>query len=252
MTTEDSIVRFDGRAHDYDRHRPRYPRALFDALANELAIGPSTVVVDLGSGTGLSAEPLLALGCTVHAVEPNAGMRRVAEDRLGDEPGFHSVAGRAERTTLPGACADLVVAAQAFHWFDRAATRGEMRRILRPGGRVALFWNSRRTDTAFNADYEALIERYATDDRYLRCRRGAGEPVESFFAEPPRYLEFDNAQELDLEGLRGRLESSSYAPRPGDPRHTGMLGELDALFARHERAGRVTFAYRTELYLGVV
>lgn len=185
-------------------------------------------------------------------MEPNDDMRRAAEARLSREPGFRSLPGRAEATGLEDDSIDLVVAGQAFHWFEADPTRTEFRRILRADGRVALFWNSRRTDTAFNGEYEGLIERFALDRRYTCCRAGEEDAVESLFVEPPIFLRFPNAQQFDLQGLRGRMESSSYTPSPEHPSYLEMLQALETLFEKHERDGLVTFEYHTELYIGRV
>jgi hypothetical protein len=143
-----------------------------------------------------------------------------------------------------------VTAAQAFHWFDREPTRREMRRILR-GDRVALFWNSRKTDTTpFLRDYEALLRRFGTDYAEIDHTRVGSESLAPFFGGPFERRVFPNRQVFDLDGLRGRLLSSSYVPGPGRPGHDEMLAELRRLFDRHQEDGRVTFEYDTELYLG--
>jgi SAM-dependent methyltransferase len=250
MPDSDSITRFSNRVENYVRFRPGYPPALTEALAAEVELSEATIVADIGSGTGFSSEPFLGLGCTVYAVEPNDGMRGAAEARLGGHRGFRSIAGMAEATTLQDSCVDLVVAGQAFHWFDPSPTRDEFRRILRPGGRVAVFWNSRSTEPPFNAEYEELVARYALDRRYLDCRRGDAGAVTSFFAEPPASRRFPNSQEFDLAGLIGRTESSSYTPPQGHPDHAPLLEGLAGVFSRHQRAGTVTFEYETELFVG--
>ena len=81
------------------------------------------VVADVGSGTGLLARVFLGRGHRVYGVEPNAAMRAAAGEDLRGFPAFVSVAGTAEQTTLPDAGVDLVVAGQAFHWFDPAPAR---------------------------------------------------------------------------------------------------------------------------------
>ena len=248
--TDDGTRRFSERAGDYARYRPGYPSALIETLEREIGLSRSTVVTDIGSGTGISSEPFLRLGCTVFAVEPNDEMRAAAEERFGPVPGFRSVAARAEDTGLPADSVDLIVAGQAFHWFDGRAALPELRRILRPDGWVALFWNSRRTDTPFNAECERLVARYAVDDRHRKCRRGEEDDVEWFFDGPIRRFRFPNHQTFDLESLRGRMLSSSYAPLPGHPSHEPMLEALGELFDRHAADGRVRFEYETELYVG--
>ena len=159
-----STERFSGRAADYVKYRPHYPSAAFAELQAQLGLGQGTVVADVGSGTGIATKPLLDLGCTVYAVEPNADMRRAAEDRLRTMPQFHSVVGTAEATTLPDDSVDAVLAAQAFHWFDAPAARREFARILKRGGWVVLLENDRLDQgSPFMADYRRLIEEFATD-----------------------------------------------------------------------------------------
>jgi len=156
--------RFSDRVGDYLRYRPRYPQALVPVLEEEMRLAPAWVVADVGSGTGFSAEPFLAHGNVVFAVEPNGAMRRAAEERLGDRPGFRGVAGSAEATGLEGTSVDLVAAGQAFHWFDLEECREELIRILRPPRWVALFWNTRRlTGSGFLEGYEALLREFGTD-----------------------------------------------------------------------------------------
>lgn len=251
MPTVDPTRRFSDRVADYVRYRPGYPQALLQALIDETGLGPGSVAADVGSGTGISSELLLRSGCRVYGVEPNAEMRRAAEDRLAGEPRFTSVAGTAEATTLAAASVDLTAAGQAFHWFDRRRARAELSRVLRPGGRVALFWNSRSTDTTpFLHDYEALLRRFGTDYGevdHTRLDRGV---FDRFFGDAYAARSFPNEQVLDLPGLRGRLLSSSYAPGPGHPDHQPMLDELRRIFDRHQKAGRVRLEYDTELYLG--
>jgi SAM-dependent methyltransferase len=248
----DPTERFSDRVADYARYRPGYPPAVVETLAAEAGLTPASAVADVGSGTGLSAEPFLALGCAVVGVEPNARMRAAAEQRLARHPRFESVTGTAEATGLPEGSADFVVSAQAFHWFDRRAARREFGRILRPGGSVVLLWNSRgAASTPLLADYEALLLRFGTDYRQV-VRSYLGEPeVRAFFAPGPcRRRTFPAEQVFDLEGLTGRLLSASYVPAPGHPDHRPMLEELERIFARHQQGGHVRFPFECELYWG--
>lgn len=250
-TKRDPTRRFSDRVDLYVRYRPGYPEALLRALVDEVGLGASWTVADVGSGTGISSKLLLRTGCTVHAVEPNREMRAAAEEALAGEPGFHSVAGRAEETGLPDEHIDLVTAGQAFHWFDRERARSEWLRILRPGGLVALFWNSRRTEsTPFLRAYEDLLRRYGTDYERVDHAQIDDAVLERFFGGPFETRIFDNAQEFDFEGLRGRLLSSSYAPGPGHPDHEPMLRALREIFDEHQENGRVRWEYDTRLYWG--
>lgn len=246
-----SESRFSDRVENYIRYRPGYPPAVMDLLRVEAALTAQSVVADVGSGTGISAELLLREGCTVYGVEPNRDMREAAERLLSAYDSFRSVDGKAQATTLGDASVDLIVAAQAFHWFDTPETRAEFCRILRPGGAVALIWNERVTDTTpFLRGYEALLLKYGTDYAAVRHENIDADALARFFGGPFTTRSFPNFQDFDFAGLAGRLLSSSYAPAPGHPRHEPMMQELRALFDTCAENGKVRFDYRTSVHLG--
>lgn len=248
----DPTGRFTDRADDYARSRPGYPPEVLEALRSGLGLRPEHVIADVGSGTGLLSRVLVANGNVVYGIEPNRAMAAVAEAQLAATGRFHGVDGRAEATGLPDGSVDLVTAGQAFHWFSVPESRAEFRRILRPGGGVALVWNLRRLDsTPFLRDYEAFVRRWSND--YAEVSRRYADPValRAFFGEGGwREHGFESAQLFDLDGLRGRLLSSSYTPKEGDPRRTQMLAALPELFAAHAHEGRVSFDYDTRVFLG--
>ena len=247
----DPKSRFTDRVEDYVQFRPGYPPALFRELTRIANLCPDRVVADVGSGTGIFARSLLRTGARVIAVEPNAAMRAAAYAALSHEPHFTSLNGSAEATGLADASVDLVAAAQAFHWFDPAKARVEFGRILRPGGLVALVWNQRK-DTPFNRDYDSMLNRLAPDYHHVREKDRAAESKVRAFYRPcaVHFAVFDNQQFLDEAGLRGRLNSSSYAPRRGQPGYEEILRELNALFPAHQKDGLVTIAYDTVLWCG--
>jgi SAM-dependent methyltransferase len=247
----DPTLRFSDRADDYERYRPRYPPAVLAVLERAVGLEPSWVVADIGSGTGISTEPFLHRGHTVFAVEPNDAMRAAAERRLGGLPGFRSVTGTAERTGLPTQSVDLVVAAQAFHWFDPVRARTELARILRDPNWAALVWNTRHTDTTeFLRGYEALLLEHGTDYRMVRHEWKNAGALESFFSQGFERAVVPNEQLLDFEGLRGRALSASYMPASGHPGHDALLADLKALFDTHQEAGLVRVSYDCEIFWG--
>ena len=247
---------FSGRVDDYVRTRPSYPHALLSVLRDACGLGASSVVADLGSGTGLFTRLLLETGATIYAVEPNDEMRAAAETMLKGEPGFRSVAGAAEATTLPDASVDIVTAAQAFHWFDVERTRVELHRILRaaPGeaANVALVWNDRELEAnAFHREYEELLVRRCPRYRELQGKADTTEKFDALLgAGRWRRVSVANEQRLDREGLVGRLLSSSYAPRPGENGHDETFAELRAVFDRHAENGSVAMRYTTVAIIG--
>ncbi len=252
MMTDDSTRRFSDRVGDYVRHRPGYPPAIVDFLHGRCGVAPDAVVADVGAGTGISTRMFLEAGHPVIAVEPNRDMLDAAIAALGGYPGFRFVPGTAEATTLADASVDLVAAAQAFHWFDPPRARREFGRILKPGGLVALFWNSRLlTGSPFLEGYEALLQRRGVDYREVAERYSDDAAMAEWFGD--RFLcqaAFPNTQILDFAGLLGRTQSSSYVPKEGHPLHAPFMAELRDLFARTAQNGTVDFRYSTRVYVG--
>src|SRR5262249_25147361 len=151
--------RFNGLSGIYARHRPNYPPVAVEFVLQRCGLGPGSVLVDVGSGTGISARQFARLGISVIGIEPNDEMRREAEREPlpGNVPVPVYRPGRAEATGLPDVSADAVLAAQAFHWFDPEPTLREFHRILKPSGWVALLWNERDETDAFAAAYGKIV-----------------------------------------------------------------------------------------------
>lgn len=251
MPASNATSRFSDRVENYVRYRPGYPPEVIATLQAECGLVPGHEVADIASGTGLWTRMLLENGNPVFGVEPNAEMRQAGERLLAAFPKFTSIAGTAEATTVPDQSLDFVTAAQAAHWFDRARSRREFVRILKPGGWLVLLWNERLTDsTKFLRDYEQLLLTYGTDYQDIRHEHTT-EAVNEFFDPVPfQKRVFDLRQEFDYAGIEGRLLSSSYAPGPGHPQHAPMLKELRRIFDACAVNGRAAFDYRTRLYFG--
>ena len=249
----ESKERFSDRVDDYVKYRPGYPTAVVEALARAHGFAPPAAIADLGAGTGISSRLFLDAGYEVFAVEPNAPMRSAAERDGSRYPKFHSIAGSAEATTLASSSVDAVLAAQAFHWFDHAAAKSEMSRILRGPRLVVLLWNERRISGRFLEAYERLLVDAGVD--YLRVRHqdaASPEIIRAFYDREPQVHVFDNVQRFDREGLLGRARSSSYVPKPGAPGHDAFFAALSALFDAHAENGTVAFEYDTRMYVGAL
>jgi SAM-dependent methyltransferase len=247
----DPTQRFSDRVEHYARYRPDYPPEVLSLLQGETGLTPHSIIADLGSGTGISSLLFLRHSNSVYGVEPNAAMRQAAERLLADQPLFHSIAGTAENTTLADHSVDYAVAAQAFHWFDIPQTKRELQRILRPQGFLVLLWNTRRIhQSSFLQDYEALLQEFGTDYQQVRHDRFSTSDLQALFSTGYTQHTLPHEQTVDLAGAKGRLQSSSYVPAPGDPRHQPMLRRLEEIVLTHAKQGRVRFLYDTELYFG--
>ncbi|MBV9215541.1 MAG: class I SAM-dependent methyltransferase [Acidobacteria bacterium] len=245
----DSIERFSSRVADYVKYRPTYPQEVVPFLTMTCDLRPDSVVADIGAGTGISSRRFLENGNKVFGVEPNAAMRSAAIEYLKDFSRFTPIGGTAEATTLRDASVDMIVAGQAFHWFDSEETKTEFRRILKPHGFVVLMWNERQLDaTPFLIDYEALLKRYSTDYEVVRHDRYSEDVIREWFGHEVGMAAFANKQVLDFQGLKGRALSSSYVPGAGQAGHEELLRDLQALFAKHARNDKIEILYDTNLY----
>jgi len=134
--------RFSGFADHYDVHRPQPPAEVMDILTQFAQIGRPRLVVDLRCGTGLSTRLWAGRVEQVLGIEPNADMRRKAEERTAALPNAGNVRyqeGYSVQTGLPDECADIVTCSQCLHWMKPKPTFAEVARILRPGGVFAAY-----------------------------------------------------------------------------------------------------------------
>jgi SAM-dependent methyltransferase len=129
---------FESVAREYERTRPDYPREAIEWAASQFGLARGARVLDVGAGTGKLTRRLVGAGFSVAAVEPGGAM--LDELRLA-VPEAETYEAPAEAIPLPDASIDAAFAAQAFHWFDRERALPELRRVLRPGGGLALVWN---------------------------------------------------------------------------------------------------------------
>jgi len=246
----DNTQRFSNRAAAYVAGRPGFPAALVEQLAAAGALRRGATVVDLGAGTGLSAEPFLRAGHAVIGVEPNDAMRAAGAEYLARYAGYRAVAGRAEATGLPAGCAQLVVAGQAFHWFEPQAARCEALRVLAPRGWAALFWNERERDsTPFMAGYEQLCRDFSPEYALVRDRDGDESTIAEFFGgQAPARRELAHKRPMTWEQLAALASSVSYLPAAGTPAHAPMQAALRALFDACAQDGTIEMRYVCRLY----
>ncbi len=220
---------FASVADAYERGRPEYPPAAIGALAAELGLAPGARVLDLAAGTGKLSRALLAAGLDVVAVEPLDSMRELLAQRIGAERVREGVA---ERIPLAGASLDAVTVADAFHWFNQASALTEIRRVLRPGGGLAVVstvpdWHG----ASWGHELGALVQ----------CRR----PEHPHFDGPPwqdavraaggwtepREIRVTTAGPADPERIVDHLASMSWIAALPDRERAEAIDEFRALIS---------------------
>jgi SAM-dependent methyltransferase len=236
---------FGAEAEAYERGRPSYPPAAVRFVVDALGIGPGRTVLDIGAGTGKFTRLLVPTGARIVAVEPVGAMR---EKLAALVPEAEVVEGTGEALPLPDASADAAVVAQAFHWFRADAALAEIARVLRPGGGLALVWNSRDRRVPWVARMSEIIRWNAGqiptydagDERWrdLVAASGRFTPLEM------RELELEH--EVDVETLLDRVRSVSYIADMAEPDQAAVLGEVRALVAGFPP--RFVLPYRTFVY----
>lgn len=224
----------------YERARPGYP----DDAVRWLVGDEPADVVDLGAGTGKLTRSLVALGHRVTAVEPLPAMLEHLRRAV---PEAASFTGGAESIPLADASADVVACAQAFHWFDHASAVVEIARVLRPGGRVALVWNTRDDREPWVAKLsDAVIGRETIQDS------DAAEPLAaSGLFDPVERATFSFVQRLDRATLLDLVLSRSYCAVQTEAERAPVLEQTGRIFDEHAQAGEIELPYLTECFRAV-
>ncbi|TDR71420.1 class I SAM-dependent methyltransferase [Paludibacterium purpuratum] len=239
---------FGQGADIYERGRPDYPDALHAWLHDRLSIAPGKQVLELGAGTGKFTKLLHGTEATVQALEPVAAMRAQLKQQL---PNIATLDGRAEAIPLPDQTVDVVVCAQAFHWFANVDALHEIRRVLKPSGRLGLIWNVRdeqcdwvREITALITPFEVGVPRFHTGEWRQPFTQGIFS-----LPEPDCFTHAHTGSPEQV--IVDRTMSVSFIAALPQAQREQVRRQLHELIERHPHlAGRtsISFPYRTEAY----
>ena len=249
----DPVRRFSSRVQAYVRYRPSYPPQVLQFLETECGLNIYTQVADLGSGTRDPLPPVPRLRLRGHrrrAQPRHARRRRPAARRLSpllastDAP--NPPASPITLSISPPPASLSTGSAPPPRAANSAASSARLVGLRSMNERLA-------TGDPFLEGYEQLLQRYAPEYQEVDHRRVDTPALNAFFEHRNwRKTEFDNAQSFDLEGVRGRLDSSSYAPPSGTGEYVALIRDVSDLFHQHHHNGRIAFRYRTNVYIGTL
>ena len=225
---------------DYEAARPSYPDDAVAWFVDRLGLRPGRRTCDLASGTGKFTRLLAPTGVDLVALEPVAGMREIFISLLPDVP---IIAATAETLPFKNESLDAATVAQAWHWFDHDRAIGELRRVLRPGGRLGLVWNARdRSEPWVNQVWSIMdaVERRAPWRDHENWRDSAFRDMPGFG--PLERAEFFHRQPSTPEGVIRRVASVSHVAVLPAAERDQVLDEVRDIVATHpDTRGRSTF-----------
>jgi SAM-dependent methyltransferase len=212
MAVHDVAARGVGdSAEAYEQARPSYAADAVAWLVEHLGIGPGATVCDLAAGTGKLTRLLVPAGARLLAVEPVEGMRTVLHRELPTVPAAAAVA---EALPVADGALDAVTVAQAFHWFDPAASLVELHRALRPGGRLGLVWNAWDDATPWIHRIHQVVAEAGATDNWKRGHWSRDWVVDAIDAHggysPVTRAQFTNGQPLSRDGVVERVATTSH------------------------------------------
>ncbi|HSC05042.1 MAG TPA: class I SAM-dependent methyltransferase [Solirubrobacteraceae bacterium] len=155
----------------YDRARPRYPGVLIERI---VAAAPRGLVLDVGVGTGIVARQFQAAGCQVLGVDPDARLAAFARDS-----GVQVEVSTFEAWEAAGRAFDMVVSGESWHWVDPVAGAAKAAEVLRPGGRLAVFWNTGQPAAGLDEAFAEVYRRVLPESLVFRLGRRSREEAHS-------------------------------------------------------------------------
>jgi SAM-dependent methyltransferase len=244
---ETAVEGFTKGTDAYERARPSYPPDAVAFVVDRLGIGAGSTVVDVGAGTGKLTRLLVPTGARIVAVEPVEAMRAKF---VATVPGVDVLDGTAEHLPCVDASVDAVTVAQAFHWFRARETIIEFRRVLGPGGGVALLWNSRDPSVPWVARLNEVIR---WNRGQIPAYDSGAEDWAGLFASaggftPLEHETFAQEQEMDLELLLDRVSSTSYIAALPDADRAGVLEQVRVVVAGAGLGPTFTLPHTTDVY----
>jgi SAM-dependent methyltransferase len=241
---------YSNKARVYAQSRPDYTPEALEAFQNAARIPPHAVVLDVGSGTGMLTRQLLEYYDTVYALEPTPEMRRIAENDLGDQPGFHSLDARAEDIPLHENSVDLIAAGQAIHWFEPEGSLRAFQRVAKPQTWLLLAHIKSMDEelnqaigVVFSEEYGCLPQSEHPPSNLV--------PDSYYFADGDlKTISFPHDHIETWECFLGGIASAAYAPDTDHPLYNRFVQATRETFDNFSQDDLLTWKIATVLQFG--
>lgn len=245
---EKAAIGFDRASDAYERGRPDYPVEAIDFLVKQFDIKPSSQMVDLAAGTGKFTKYLFPFNNHVIAVEPVERMRHKFSTLY---PAMHVLNGSAEYIPVVTESIDVVTVAQAFHWFNGGKALEEIRRVLKPNGKLGLIWNVRDESVSWVRELSQIIDPYeGTTPRYSSMNWKEAFDETPFF-KPLQHAVFNYRHLSTVETILDRVNSISFISALPEQDKNYVINEVRRLIENHsatKNLSQIPFPYLTHIY----
>jgi len=236
---------FTNVADKYKKSRPSYPPELLGYLTEKCSIGKESVCLDVGCGTGIFTRQLAQLSNKVYGADPSQEMLSKAVGNA------KFVKANAESLPFDDGFFDFVSCAQAFHWTDPGKSLPEFRRVLKPSGFLALFWNVRADRDALHSKFiikevQEYNPSYKLQEFYKRTPQILGE---SPYFELAEEKEFSFSVSMTVQEFVDLLNSKSYVDCIPEEERATLLKTVEGKLYEFFPEGKLTQEYNTKLFL---
>ena len=246
----DATRLYANKALAYSQYRPDYSDEAIAVFQQATMLPAQSVILDVGSGTGMLSRHLLRHFNIVYGLEPTKEMREVAEGRLANQSGFQSLTGRAEAVPLPDQCVDVITVGQAIHWFQPERTLSEFQRVAKYKAWLLLA-HIKSLDDDLNLAMQSL---FTEKNGLLPPSEHPPSNLvpESFYFHDGvfRKERFEYNRPEPWETFLGGVATAAYAPDQGHPLYEKFCQTAREIFKRFSQEGILTWKIATVISFG--
>ena len=248
----DTKTVYSTKAEKYAMYRWDYSSSAIEAIIERTQMSSISRIADLGAGTGILTRHFVTNTQKIYAIEPNFELRQILIRNLGVSPFIKIIEGSAEATNLPNNSVDIIMVAQAIHWFDPEPARREMIRILVDDGWLVLLRNYGTSTNSERDEAERCLmtEEFGADftvvNEHLKEK-----PVHYYFGNDDFHtFVFPFTFQQDWTGFIGSLTTASFMPDEDHPQYPKLETEARKIFDQYSNHGQWQVNGETELIIG--